>query len=121
MPPTKVVGRTAAELRDRSRDAGQLETDELAALADRIASSLPLGGPEKEVLARVLGAPPPLALRWVQDTIGLLRTPPTDAKAVVARLDVLAWAWGDIPASWDPPSEQQLLRAWTVELERAGA
>lgn len=122
-PSPEVVGRVAARLRDRLTAAGIVEGPELAGLGDHLAASLPLEPAQRDVLARVLGAPPALALRWVQDSIGLLRAgaasleDPEQRLALTARLDVMAWAWDELPERWTPGSEQALLRRWAAAVE----
>lgn len=100
-----------------------IDGDELVALGDQLAASLPLAPGQRELLARVLGSPPRLTLRWVQDSIGILRTGAAALElqerllALTARLDVMAWAWGEIPEGWAPRQEQALLRRWASEAE----
>lgn len=118
-----MIGRRAADLRDGVVDGGELDAAALAGLADQMAISLPLAARERDLLARVLGVPARLALRWTQDTIGMLRSARehgVDMRVAAARLDALAWAWGDVPSDWSAADEQKVLRRWAAELERAG-
>ena len=96
--------------------------DALKQLAGSVARALPLPITDRDALARVLGVPKSLTLRWIQDTVMILRDPApllVSREGVIllaTRLDLIAWAWDDVPDSWPTPHEDQITRAWASEL-----
>ena len=122
---TEALGERARELAGALSEGRASDPDTLRDLGGALARALPLADSEREALARVLTVPVRLALRWIQDTISLLRAAealtgtPAGRRLLAERLEMMAWAWAPLPEVWDAAREELVARDWADEARAA--
>lgn len=121
----EALGRRAGELAQTLLEGRSPDDDALRDFGGTVARALPLDDRDREVLARVLTVPVRLALRWIQDSIALLRaaealTDTPEGRVLLAtRLEMMSWAWAPLPEVWDPAREDRVARGWADEARAA--
>ncbi|HEY8338395.1 MAG TPA: hypothetical protein VIK95_00920 [Egibacteraceae bacterium] len=105
------MGRDAGILAAAVRQDPTANPEALRQAAVRLRETLPVDSAASAQLARVLRLPLSLTGPWLEDTLAKLEA--QDAGAV-ERLEVLAWAWGDVPADWPAELESAARRRWQV-------
>lgn len=122
--PTLEVGRAAQRILDLGQPLQEAHP-QLRRLGNMVAAALPLELEARRILARFLGIPEQLALRWVQDSVTIFRYSERALdgreahRIVAARLEAIARCWGDPVTTLASADESRIEAEWRRDLSRA--